>query len=127
MEATIKGKRMQPIDPDVMNLGAAVAGSVTGQVLSKNQATWRKVLGLVLVSAFAGIFLGPAVSLLIGVQSPIFQAAINYIVGLVGVALCAAIMCWAEGQSFPALIAFVMGLRQQAPPAVPVKETEPKE
>jgi hypothetical protein len=118
MDAVLKGHRkVNGIDPDYVNAGAAIAGSITGQILSwKATVTIRRGLGLVVASALCGIFTGPGICKLLLVVDPQIQALVNWACGLCGVAIAATIMGFAESGAFRGILARLLGIQGQQPP-----------
>src|ERR1700678_4317211 len=98
--ALMERPRMNERSPDIVNVGAAVTGSITAQILSNKPVTRQRVLGLGIAGAFTGIFGGPAICELASIRNPTLQAGMHFAVGLVGIAICAAIMQFAETQNF---------------------------
>ncbi len=102
---------MQQIDPDIVNAAAAVAGAATAQILSVKVVTVRRMVGLGIAGAFTGIFTGPAVVTASGITNGNMQAGTHFAVGLVGIAICAAIMQFAETANFRGLIGRLFGMQ----------------
>ena len=62
---------MRDIDPAYVGAGGAIAGSITGQILSwKATVTFQRAVGLFVASALTGIFAGPAFCKLLGISRP---------------------------------------------------------
>jgi hypothetical protein len=101
------------IDPGIINAVAAIAGSITAQILSTKQVTVRRMIGLGCAGALAGIFGGPSICKLAGITNETMQAGMHYAVGLTGIIICTAIIAAVESQSFNGILGRVFG--QQLP------------
>ncbi len=114
MLVTIDARRtppMQQIEPEIVNAAAAIAGAASAQILSVKVVTVRRMLGLGIAGAFTGIFAGPSICVLSSITNATLQAGTHFGVGLVGIAICAAIMQFAETANFRGLIARLFGVQ----------------
>jgi hypothetical protein len=116
--------RMHDVDThQLANLTAAVAGAAASQIMSTKVVTVRRMAALGFVGAATGIFAGPGICTMAGITLPTIQALMHFAVGFTGIALCSALMSFAETGGIKDLLARALGHPVPVDPPAPPTTT----
>lgn len=81
-----------PIPEETIMPAASVAGAAAGALGNRSGDTFGRRLADLLIGAFAGVALGPAIADAASAQGEHLRTAIAFLVGLCGIVICTAVL-----------------------------------